>query len=74
MSEPENIDVDLYDSRAEAIQAALDSSEAGDTIVVCRGDWTSCAAARAETCEFCARVPWRVGLTTAEVMTLASAS
>lgn len=74
MSEPENIDVDLYGSRAEAIQAALDSSEAGDTIVVCRGEWTSCAAVRGEACEFCARVPWRIGLTAAEVMTLASVS
>lgn len=74
MSKPENIDVDLYGSRAEAIQAALDSSEAGDTIVVCRGEWTGCAVVRAETCEFCARVPWRIGLTAAEVMTLASLS
>lgn len=71
MSDPENIDVDLYGTKEEAVQAAIDSSEDGDNIVLCRGQWSGCTAGRMEACEFCARIPWRPGLTAAEALAAA---
>jgi tRNA G26 N,N-dimethylase Trm1 len=74
MSEAENIDVDLYGSCAEAVQAAIDTAVSGDTIVVCRGEWRTCTAGKQDACEFCARVPYRVGITAEEILSLALAS
>ncbi|AWN47135.1 hypothetical protein DK419_13110 [Methylobacterium terrae] len=74
MSAPENIDVDLYATKQEAVQAAIDACEDGDNIVVCRGNWSTCASGRMEACEFCARVRWAPGLTADEVLQRAAAS
>lgn len=74
MSAAENIDVDLHATKAEAVQAAIDACEAGDSVVICRGTWADCAAGRMEACEFCARIPWVPGLTATEALMRARTS
>lgn len=71
MSDSENIDTDLFATREEAVQAAIDSSQEGDNIVICRGEWASCPAGRMESCEFCARIPWAPGLTASDALSRA---
>lgn len=65
----ENIDVDTYASKEEAIQAAIDTSEYGDRIIICRGDWSECADG--EVCDFCARIVVTPGLDASQALSLA---
>lgn len=65
----ENIDVDQYETKEDAIQAAIDTSEIGDGIVICRGEWTECPDG--ETCEFCARIVVTAGLTARQALAMA---
>ncbi|MDN3622600.1 hypothetical protein [Methylobacterium isbiliense] len=74
MSAAENIDADLYATKEEAVQAAINACEAGDNVVICRGTWADCAVGRMEACEFCARIPWVPGLTAADAMMRARAN
>lgn len=74
MAGAENIDTDLYATQAEAVQAAIDMCEPGERVVICRGNWGSCPSGDMEACEFCARVPWRPGLTAADVLAAAKSN
>lgn len=65
----ENIDVDQHDTKEDAIQAAIDISEIGDGIVICRGDWSNCPDG--EICEFCARIVVTPGLTASAALAMA---
>jgi hypothetical protein len=67
----ENIDTDDFPTQEAAIQSALETLQPGERIVVCRGDWATCTMGRESGCEFCARVPYRPGLTAADVMAAA---
>ena len=70
--ERENIDVDLYEDREDAIQAALDTSETGDKIIICRGDWATCP--EGEICPMCARVVVTEGMTARDALDAAKAA
>lgn len=67
----ENIDTDLYDSKADAIQAALDTSDIGDTLIICRGDWAKCADG--QICPMCARVTVTEDMTADDALAAARA-
>lgn len=67
----ENIDVDLYDDREDAVQAALDGSDIGGRIIICRGNWASCP--NGEVCPMCARVTVVEGMTARDALALATA-
>lgn len=67
----ESIDVDIYDDREEAVWAALEAARAGDTIIICRGDWAKCPDG--EICPMCARVKVVVGMTATDALALATA-
>lgn len=65
----ENIDTDEYLSKEDAIQAAIDTSEIGDRVVICRGEWNDCGDG--EICEFCARITVTPGLTASAALAMA---
>lgn len=66
------MDADLYDTKEEAIQAAIDMAEIGAKIVMCRGDWISCQDM--ETCQMCLRITVVEGLTAEQALAMARAS
>jgi len=63
---------DLYNTREEAVQAAIELAEIGDTLVLCRGDWISCQDM--ETCQMCVRITVTDGLTADKALAMAKAS
>lgn len=65
----ENIDVDLYDDKEAAIQAALDGAKIGSHIIVCRGEWGKCAFDGV--CSMCARVEVTDGITARDILNMA---
>lgn len=65
----EHIDVDLYDDKEDAIQAALDGADIGSHIIVCRSDWGNCP--NGEICQMCARVEVTDGITARDILNMA---
>jgi len=67
----ENLDTALYDTKEEALEAALSDSLPGERLVVCRGDWAKCP--QSEICDMCARVTVVDGMTAGDVLAQAKA-
>lgn len=61
-----NLDVDLYDTREDALQAVLDGADPGDCITICRGDWEVCSTGAV--CPMCARVKIREDMSVEDVI------
>lgn len=68
----EYVDVDLYEDREDAVQAALDKAKLGDKVIICRGDWGKCPA-DGEICPMCARVVVTEGMTARDALAAAKA-
>ncbi|YP_010115342.1 hypothetical protein PBC5_gp25 [Sinorhizobium phage PBC5] len=71
MADPDYIDVDLYDCREAAVQAAIDIATIGSTLTICRGDWETCCDG--EFCPMCARVIVTEGLEACDALAAAQA-
>lgn len=63
---------ELFGTKEDAIQSAIEWADIGDVIHICRGEPAECPDG--ETCPMCARVVVTVGMTALDALHLAKAA